>query len=82
MLANEKRAGLVGVLIGAGVTPIALLVAAISGGAGHGHYVFARLLFPIPMLLARLTGDTISLPSVALALAQFSLYGLLAGRCQ
>jgi hypothetical protein len=53
--------------------------AVVSGGAGHGHYVFARLFFPYSMLLTRLAGDTITVPLMVLALAQFPLFGALLG---
>jgi len=43
----SSRAGL---LIGLCFTPIALLLALFSAGSGHGDYVLARLLCPIPML--------------------------------
>jgi hypothetical protein len=47
-----------------------------SAGAGHGDYVFARALFPIPMLLTLLDG-TFGPVSVGVALLQFPLYGAL-----
>jgi hypothetical protein len=56
------------------VTLFAAVLAVASGGAGHGHYLMARLLFPHSMLLTRLTGDTIAVPLIALALVQFPLY--------
>ena len=65
--------------VGALITPVAAALAVGSAGAGHGHYVFARLLFPYTMILTRLTGDTITLPLIVLALAQFPLYGLVIG---
>src|SRR5262245_47802755 len=68
-----------GVVIGVLVTPLAASWGVISAGAGHGHYEFARLFFPYTMLLTRLTGDTITLPLMALALIQFPLYGLVIG---
>jgi hypothetical protein len=61
------------------LTPEAAYVAVLSGGAGHGHYEAARALFPGPMLLTRLTGDTLTLPVLLLALAQFPLYGAAVG---
>ncbi len=67
------------ILVGVLLTPIAALLAIASAGAGHGHYEFARLFFPYSMLLTRLTGDTITPPLMALALAQFPLYGLAVG---
>jgi|SRR5580698_6835202 hypothetical protein len=71
-----------GVGLGALIAPIALILAIASGGAGHGHYEFARLFFPYTMLLTRFTGDAITLPLIILALAQFPLYGGIIGLCR
>ena len=64
-----------GLLFGLGATPIALLLALFSAGAGHGDYVLARVLYPIPMLATLLTNDTITSLSVGLAGAQFPACG-------
>lgn len=56
----------------------AILAAVMSGGAGHGHYVAARALFPASMLLT-LLGGSIGVLSVGVALLQFPLYGGLLG---
>jgi hypothetical protein len=32
--------------LGVLIAPLPLFLAIVSGGAGHGHYVFARLFFP------------------------------------
>jgi len=66
--------------LGVAVTIPALFLAVASGGLGHGHYTFARALFPIPMLLTRLAGDRISAPIIFLACLQFPVYGGLAAR--
>lgn len=71
----SSRAGL---LIGLCFTPIALLLALFSAGAGHGDYVLARLLYPIPMLATLLTNNTITGLSVGLAVVQFPAYGAFA----
>jgi len=73
------RKSLTGVAIGVVLTPIAAVLAVVSGGAGHGDYLLARLLFPYTMLLTRLTGDVITVPLVVLALAQFPIYGAIMG---
>jgi hypothetical protein len=57
---------------------LALVVAWASAGAGHGEYVGARALFPIPML-SSLLGDGLGVLSIALALVQFPIYGGLLG---
>ena len=71
------RVGLVAlwVVAGAVLTAPVMFLAVASAGAGHGHYSFARLFFPIPLLLTLATGDRITDPVVA----QFPLYGLLLG---
>ena len=71
-----------GGLIGVGVGFVALLLAVMSAGAGHGDYAAARALFPVPMLTTLLEGDTIGPLSISLALAQFPLLGALAGWCR
>jgi hypothetical protein len=67
--------------LGAGVlaTPAALLVAIGSMGAGHGHYVAAKALFPHTMLLTQFVFGSIALPLIGLAIVQFSLYGWFIG---
>ena len=66
--------------VGMLVAPIALILAMYSGGGGHGGYEFARALFPIPMLVTRISDDTISIPSIALAIIQFPAYGIVIGK--
>jgi hypothetical protein len=73
------HAAAIGFGVGLLVTIPAAVLAIVSGSAGHGDFGFARLLFPFPMLATRLTNDTISFLSMALALAQFPLYGTLIG---
>ncbi|CAG1010575.1 hypothetical protein PHYC_03883 [Phycisphaerales bacterium] len=68
-----------GLVAGILATVPALYVAIASGGGGHGDYVFTRILFPLPMLLTALTGDSISALSILLAVIQFPLYGLAFG---
>ena len=61
---------------------IATLASAIlplaSMGIGHGGYVAARLLYPLPLLSQWLFDDMVA-PPVILAGLQFPLYGWLAG---
>ena len=78
MIDSEKSMGIVGGIVGVVVTPIAVIAAMISGGAGHGDYVAAQVLYPVPILLSDLLGD-FSLPLIVLALAQFPMYGVLGG---
>ena len=49
-----------------------------SGGAGHGDYLLARLLFPLPMLSTHLF-QMITPAAIAVAAIQFPIYGWLVG---
>ena len=69
-----SRLTFAGAAVGVIVTIPAALLAVKSGGAGHGDYVAARLLFPVPMLLA-----VVPTIMMTLALAQCVLYGLVIG---
>lgn len=70
---------LVGFLFGIVVTPPAIFLAIVSAGAGHGHYVFARAFFPLPMLATLFTNDEISIPLMIAAAMQYPIYGLVTG---
>jgi ABC-type methionine transport system permease subunit len=59
-------------------TPICLLLGIASGGAGHGNYFPAKLLFPFTMLSTILFGS-ITVPFILLAVAQFPAYGVILG---
>ena len=61
--------------IGLVLMPFAVTLAIISGGGGHGNYGFARALFPIPLLMTRLTRDTITRIVMIAAVLQFPIYG-------
>lgn len=63
--------GIAGIL-----TPVTLLLAAASGGAGHGHYVLAKWLFPYTML-STIPFRTITDAFVVLAFLQYPVYGCL-----
>ena len=69
------RAGLV---FGLCATPVALLLALFSAGAGPGHWVLARALYPIPMLVTLLTDKTVTGLSGGLAVAQVPAEGAFA----
>jgi ABC-type glycerol-3-phosphate transport system permease component len=79
MMAQQKGFAVGCFVAGILATPIATLLAFMSAGAGHGGYEFARLFFPYSMLLTLIADDTITIPLIVLALAQFSIYGLLLG---
>jgi len=69
------------------LNPLPLLAGLLSAGAGHGDYIWARILFPYPLLfsqLVRLTGlsETAAFPTLQaifllLAIAQFPIMGKL-----
>ena len=50
MIDSEKSMGIVGGMAGVVVTPFAVLAAMISGGAGHGDYVAAQVLYPVTIV--------------------------------
>jgi hypothetical protein len=58
------------------VTPLALLLGIASAGAGHGDYIWAKILFPYTMLSTFLF-QSITAPFILLAILQFPLYGLI-----
>ena len=60
------------------VSVLAFMAAVASGGAGHGDYVAAQALFPLPMLLTLLEG-AVGAVSIAVGLLQFPVYGALLG---
>jgi len=79
-IAGRSRLGaLMGAGVGAIIVAPAILAAIMSGGAGHGSYVAARVLFPFSMLLTRLEGE-IGPIAMGAGLLQFPLYGALVGR--
>ena len=68
-----------GLVIGVITTVLALILAILSAGAGHGNYAFACLMFPYTMLLTPVADNRITLPLILIALFQFPLYGALIG---
>jgi len=60
-------------------TPLFLLAAVASAGAGHGSYLLAKILFPFTML-STLVFSSIIVPAIALAVLQFPFYGFILGR--
>lgn len=75
---TSSKAAVWGTLSGVVVTLPALFLAVLSSGAGHGDYLFARAVFPWPILVT--LDQTIGVPSLVMALAQFPVFGFLAGR--
>ncbi|HEV8592855.1 MAG TPA: hypothetical protein VGQ55_12190 [Pyrinomonadaceae bacterium] len=76
---REKRIVVRYAVTGLLISTVAMLLAFLSAGAGDGNYALARLLFPYSMLLTLITGDHITGPLLAGALAQFPSYGLILG---
>lgn len=76
---HQTAAALAGLVLGLLVELVAIVAAVVSAGAGHGDYVFARILFPVPFLLVPIR-RTFGLPSICLALVQFPLYGVVVAR--
>ncbi|MBN1787657.1 MAG: hypothetical protein JW806_04615 [Sedimentisphaerales bacterium] len=64
---------LVGALL---ITPLVIVLALISAGAGHGSYFLCKLFFPYTMLSTHLY-EVITTPFMFLAVIQIPLYGLL-----
>ena len=60
------------------LTPFLLLLGVGSGGAGHGDYRLAMMLFPYTML-STFVFDSITVPFIVLAIIQFPLYGVTLG---
>jgi hypothetical protein len=57
---------------------VSLVIATAAAGGGHGSYGPASLLFPYTMLSTRLF-ESITLPFIGVALAQFPAYGAAVG---
>jgi hypothetical protein len=60
------------------LTPVCLVIAIWSAGAGHGDNYWGYILFPYSMLLIRGAGRLTTEP-IALALLQLPFYGLAVG---
>lgn len=69
----------IGAFVGAIASVPALFIAMVSAGGGHGHYVEARALFPVPMLLT-LVENKIGPIAIGIGLLQFPFYGGLLAR--
>ena len=75
---------LIGTLIGITFTPIALALAFVSTGAGHGNYILAKILYPFSALIMLQVNDPrarneLFFPALFVALCQFPIYGLIIG---
>ena len=56
-------------------TPVLLFVTVLAAGGGHGSYWLAKLLFPWTMAATAFTRE-IAQPFVAVAVAQYPVYGI------
>jgi hypothetical protein len=70
-----------GLFVGGVAALPALLLAAISGGGGHGDYGFAWGFFPLPMCMIEHGPAWLGSAPIWLACAQFPLYGAILGYC-
>jgi hypothetical protein len=77
-LGRVDKKSTIGAILGVVVTPVALVLAVLSGGAGHGDYLWARVLFPVLTFVMLAGGGAAVLP---LTLFQYPLYGWFAGLC-
>ena|SRR5882762_38456 len=68
----------VGAIIGLAVTPIVILMALNSGGAGHGNYFWAWFFFPLLTFIMLAGAGALVVPFVLL---QYPFYGWYVGRC-
>ena len=75
----KSERSLLGLGLGAFITPVTLFFAINSALSSHGGLVAARFLYPIPMLLSRLIEDRAILISLTTASIQFPVYGYLIG---
>ncbi|MCB9383173.1 MAG: hypothetical protein H6509_01055 [Bryobacterales bacterium] len=57
---------------------MALLLGVGSAGAGHGDYLWAKLLFPMTMASAQFL-EEITPPFILLAIIQYPVYGMILG---
>lgn len=74
----ENKTVAFGTAVGFLVELPSLWLALLSAGAGHGDYVAARALFPLPMLMTLIEGQ-IGAFSFGLAFLQFPFYGAILG---
>jgi hypothetical protein len=77
-IGRRSVAILAGALAGFIAELLAVIAAIVSGGAGHGSYVAARVLFPFSFLLTVVEG-AIGAIGVGLGLLQYPLYGAFLG---
>ena len=77
-MTTPVRNALAGLGLGILISVPLLLIAIVWAAGGHGTYVLARIVFPIPMICASSRGS-ITPSIIAVALAQFPLYGSACG---
>lgn len=74
----RRYSAFIGGLAGIVFTPLALWIALVSAGGGHGDYNLAKMLFPAQMLSTLLT-TSISRFAIGTAFIQYPLAGVVAG---
>jgi hypothetical protein len=71
-----------GIVIGVLITPFTAGLAVASGGAGHGDYMFACILYPYAMVLGWLLPGSMTPVIILQSLLQFPIYGAIIGACR
>ena len=67
-----------GITIGVAVTPVVLILAMVSMGAGHGDYLWAKLFFPVLTFAMVCGAGVFVFPFV---FVQYPFFGWYIGRC-
>jgi hypothetical protein len=73
----DKKAK-IGVIVGVIATPVVIVLAVGSGGAGHGDYLWARVFYPLLTFIMLAGAGGLVVP---FALVQYPFYGWYIGRC-
>ena len=72
------REDIVGITIGVAVTPVVIMLAMVSAGAGHGDYLWAKVFFPVLTLVMVAGAGAFVVP---FAFVQYPFFGWYIGRC-
>lgn len=72
------REDLIGLAIGVAVTPVVIILAMVSMGAGHGDYLWAKVFFPVLTFAMVCGAGVFVFPFV---FAQYPFFGWYVGHC-
>jgi Ca2+/Na+ antiporter len=72
------RGDLIGIAIGVAVTPVVIILAMVSMGAGHGDYLWAKVFFPVLTFVMVCGAGVFVFPFV---FVQYPFFGWYIGRC-